>query len=285
MKNKTIILSPIFILFFILFSCQDATPKVKKKPMNTTKTIVNPTSKFSGNFTGIHNQKEIFVTLIPETDSKKINGVLTIDGRKAKIEVTENNGVCDGKIMEEDTQKQYSIVIKFIGQKLNCTIPFPELNNQVLSFNLDKSSLNFGGNGDSIVIENGTTITPGNSSHTNGSNHKRNPEVIGKWRFTEVLSSGSGEFYASFSTDYFIKINADGTAVTWTGKSAGGTNTVTIEGGYGTNVTQVRWYTNGKEFHFVDPQTNKEEVVSYYVEPSRIMFSSGNNKRVFQRIN
>lgn len=273
------------MLSLMLFSCQDATPKVKKKPMDPTKTILNPTSTFSGNFTGIHNQKEIFLTLIPETGSKKVNGVLIIDGRKAKIEVTENNGICKGKIMEEDTQKQYSIVIKFIGQKLNCTIPFPELNNQVLSFNLDKSSLTFGGNEDSIIIENGTTITNGNSSGTNGSNHKRNPEVIGKWRFTEVLSSGSGEFYASFSTDYFIRINADGTAITWTGKSAGGTNTVSIEGSYGTNLQQYQWYTNGKAFHFIDPQTNQEQVVNYYVEPSRMMFSYGNNKRVYQRIN
>lgn len=284
MNNKVIMLSQICIFFLLLFSCQDAKPKVKKKAMNDTKIVMNTTSKFSGNFSGIHNQKEIFITLIPETTSEKINGVLFLDGKKAKISAIEKNGICIGKIIEDDTKKQYAIVMKFAGKKLNCSITFPEFNNHILSFDLSKSNLTFDGNDNPISIENGSTVISGNSSNSY-SNQKRNPDVIGKWRFTEVLSSGSGEFYASFSTDYFIKINADGTAVTWTGRSAGGTNTVTIEGGYGTNVTQVRWYTNGKEFHFVDPQTNQEEVVNYYVEPSRMMFSSGNNKRVFERIN
>lgn len=284
MKNKIIILSQICILFLLLLSCQDVKPKVKKKAMNNTKIVMNPISKFSGNFSGIHNQKEIFITLIPETTSKRVSGVLILDGKKAKISVVEKKEICTGTIIEDDTKKQYSIVMKFAGKNLNCAITFPEFNNHILSFDLSKSTLTFNGNEDSISIENGNTITSGNSSD-NYSNQKRNPDVIGKWRFTEVLSSGSGEFYASFSTDYFIKINADGTAVTWTGRSAGGTNTVIIEGGYGTNVTQYEWYTNDKEFYFVNPQTRQEEVVSYYAERYRIMFSSGNNKRVFERIN
>ena len=283
MKNKIIILSQLCIFFILLFSCQDANTKVKSIAMNDTKTVLKTTSKFSGNFSGIHNQKEIYITLIPETTSKKVSGFLMMDGRKAKIDVTEQNGICNGKITEDDTKKQYAIVMKFTGEKLNCSITFPEFNNQVLSFNLSKSTSNLGRNENSVSTENKNTISSGKSN--NHSNYKRNPDVIGKWRFTEVISSGSGEFYASFSTDYFIKIHADGTAVTWTGKSAGGTNTVTIEGGYGTNVKQYQWYTNGKEFHFVNSQTGQEEAVNYYAEPSRMMFSYGNNKRVYQRIN
>lgn len=52
--------------------------------MNKTEIVAN-TSEFSGNFSGIHNQKEIFITLVPETNSAKVNGVLILDGKKAKI--------------------------------------------------------------------------------------------------------------------------------------------------------------------------------------------------------
>lgn len=265
------------LLFFALISCQD--PKVKtEKDVNlqTENVTMNrqPLSEFSGNFSGVNNNKEILVTLKPILNTKNISGVLLMDNQKAKIAAIENNGIIEGKITEESTQKSYAITAEIKEDQLYFNITFPEFNNQILALVLKKNSAN------SNVSNFNSTIA---SSSLN--NSTRDNSTVGKWRFTEVFSSGSGEFYASMSTDYFIKINADGTATTWTGKSAGGSNTVIIEGDYGTNVKQYWWFTKDKTFHFIDIETNEEQVVNYYAEPALIMFSFGNNKRVYQRIN
>ena len=74
--------------------------------------------------------------------------------------------------------------------------------------------------------------------------------MVGKWRFTEVISSGSGQFYSSFSTDYFLQFNANGSCTTWNGRSAGGSGNVSFESNDGTNIENANWYTEGKNVVF-----------------------------------
>lgn len=265
------------LLFFALTSCQDTKVKTEKDlNLQTDNVTMNRQmmSEFSGNFSGVNNDKEILVTLKPILNTKNISGVLLMDNQKAQIAAIENNGFIEGKITEEGSQKTYAITAEIKEGQLYFNITFPEFNNQILALVLKKNSSN----------ENVTNINP-NASSSSSNSSSRDNATVGKWRFTEVFSSGSGEFYASMSTDYFIKINGDGTATTWTGKSAGGSNTVIIEGDYGTNVKQYKWFTNDKNFHFIDIETNEEQVVNYYAEPALIMFSFENNKRVYQRIN
>jgi hypothetical protein len=273
-------INPTLLIFFALFSCQQN--KIKSETM--TKPVIQ---NLEGNYTGIHNQKEIYISLKAVSGTNKINGVLTMDGKEAKIEATGNDTSCTGVIVEDDTQKSYKITAELINTKLHFNITFPEYNNQILALILDRSTilLNEDGNNISINSDGGTIITSGESSGSSSKELNRDQAMVGKWRFTEVLSSGTGEFYASFSTDYFIRINSNGTLSTWIGKSGGGTNTVIVEGAYGSDYNEYGWYTNGKNFYFVDINTQKaEDPVSYYVEPNRMMFSKGANKRVYQRV-
>lgn len=117
---------------------------------------------------------------------------------------------------------------------------------------------------------------------TSGKN--RDQKLIGTWRNTEVISSGSGEFYSSFSTDYFATFNADGTALIWTGKSAGGSKSVMIDANASNNVQKMEWYTAGKSLYLVDPRSKKESFVTFYAEPSRMMLTSNSSKKVYHRV-
>lgn len=282
------IINPTILIFFVLFSCQEN--KVKSETMKQTAKIeeAKPSRKnFEGNYTGTHNQKEIYVSLQEIPNTNKISGVLTMGGQQAKITATQNDRLCTGIIVEDDTRKSYKITAEIVNTKLHFNITFPEFNNQVLALVLDRSTivLNGADNEISINSDGETVITSGEIAGSSSKNFNRDRAMVGKWRFTEVISSGTGEFYASFSTDYFIRINSNGTLSTWIGKSAGGTNTMIIEGAYGANFNEYGWYTNGKNFYFVDIHTQQaEDPVTYYAEANRMMLSKGTNKRVYQRV-
>ncbi len=266
MKNETGLLLRILFLALLFISCQEHKSKNIEKPiLNLANNMIKESSKFSGNFSGLNNGKEIFVALKSGDSSTEISGVLTMDGEQAVINAIENNGSCSGSIIESNSTKSYAITIIFLEDKMNFSITFPEYNNQVLKLVLSKSDT-------TVPVKKVTT------------GKELNPNVVGKWRFTEVISSGSGGFYASFSTDYFLMVNADGTAATWIGASAGGTNAYSIDGDYGSNIEQFHWYTSGKSFYFVEVQSKQESNVTYYVEPSVMLFSVGDDKRLYERV-
>lgn len=278
-----------FILFFALFSCQQSKEKTNLTDASKiTKTIaVKNSSPFVGNYSGIQNQKEIFVSLSAVPNTNKIKGVLILDGKQAQIATTETNAICTGIITEDGTLKKYNIVLKIIDNKLHLDMVMPEHNNQVLALVLERSTLTLNRGGDNITIDNeyGNVITSGSNSGSSTKTLNRDRALVGKWRFTEVISSGSGQFYSSFSTDYFIRIKSNGTLSSWTGRSAGGTNAVIIEGDYGGNYHEFGWYTQGNNLYFTDLTTQQAEApVSYYAEANRMMLSGGTNKRVYQRV-
>lgn len=275
-------------MFLAIFSCQEskAQSNVSIKPniskITGTKTAV---SNFVGNFSGTHNEKEIFVTLTAIPRTNKIKGVLTMDGRTAQIAATEINAVCIGKIIEDDTQKKYNITAEIVNRKLHFNITFPEYNNQILALVLDRSTLTtnqgdspitFDTSGDGII-----SSTPSNTSSTKPVNRDR--ALVGKWRFTEVISSGSGQFYSSFSTDYFMQLSANGECRTWTGSSAGSSGNVSYNGSGSSNLEIAQWRTFGKNIVFINPTNNREMSIPYYAEENRMMLK-GNLKRVYQRI-
>ena len=275
-------------IFVALLSCQDqvASKNMPKKPkIAKTTATKNVTSNFVGNFSGTHNDKEIFVTLTAIPRTNKIKGVLTMDGRTAQIAATEINGVCTGKIIEDDTQKKYNITAEIVNRKLHFNITFPEYNNQILALVLDRSTLTtnqgdspitFDTSGDGII-----SSTSSNTSSTKPVNRDR--ALIGKWRFTEVISSGSGQFYSSFSTDYFMQLSANGECRTWTGSSAGVSGNVSYDGSGSSNLEIAQWRTFGKNIVFINPTNDREMSIPYYAEENRMMLK-GSLNRVYQRI-
>ena len=275
-------------IFVALLSCQEqvACKNTHKKPkIAKTAATKKVTSNFVGNFSGTRNQKEIFVTLTAIPRTNKIKGVLTMDGRTAQIAATEINGVCTGKIIEDDTQKKYNITAEIVNRKLHFNITFPEYNNQILALVLDRSTLTTN-QGDSPI----TFDTSGDgiisSTPSNGSSTKpviRDRALVGKWRFTEVISSGSGQFYSSFSTDYFMQLSANGECRTWTGSSAGSSGNVSYDGSGSSNLEIAQWRTVAKNIVFINPTNDREMSIPYYAEENRMMLK-GSLNRVYQRI-
>ena len=123
------------------------------------------------------------------------------------------------------------------------------------------------------------------SQNTNQMN--RDGKIIGVWRHTEVISSGSGEFYASMTTDDFVEFRENGSVATWVGDSMAGNVDMTFESNNNKNVQEGLWNTNAShnQVLFTDPVTKQEVLVNYYLENNNLMFSNGNNRKIYEKIN
>ena len=98
-----------------------------------------------------------------------------------------------------------------------------------------------------------------------------NPEFIGTWRFTEVLSSGG----FTVVTDYFFQFKTNGEVDSWFGTSSNPVNNLTTSG----------WYTNGNNLVLFNLQTKVEESVTFLISPAgNTLLFNGNSTRVFQKI-
>ena len=286
--KRYIMIIQTFILFLAMLSCQEQKPKNKTTTKSKISKVVvakRPLSHFAGNFSGTHNNKEIFVTLKAVPRTSKISGILTMEGKEATIAATETSATnCNGIITENDTKKRYNITAAIVNKKLHFNITFPEYNNQILALVLERSNLVTNQGGNTIAIDSGGgTTTSSGSSGTSTKKNNRDRALVGKWRFTEVISSESGQFYSSFSTDYFLQFNANGECRTWTGSSAGGSGNVSYDGAGNTNLEIAQWYTFGKNVVFVNSNTNKELSIPYFAEENRMMLK-GSLNRVYQRI-
>ena len=245
------------------------TKPVKKTVKKAVKPVINAKQQvvsFSGTYAGEIKGMLLSIQLIHK--EKAVTGSFTMNGEQATINGTVSNSICSGKITEDRTNITYRFSAEKSGQNLNFTLLDPNQTVPGVKIVLKKNSA--------------TANTP---VVKNTSGMSRNPALIGTWRNTEVISSGSGEFYSSFSTDYFVKFDGNGNASIWTGKSAGGTRNVTIDAPQGTQVQRMEWYTEGKSLIFVDPKSRQKEAVSFYAEPGRMMLTGKNSKKVYQRIN
>lgn len=232
-------------------------------PINKKLIAVKQVNNFAGTYSVTLQGTLMSITLF--TNGDKVTGNFLMNGQQAKITGTVKDLICSGKIVEDETGKSYNFEADRKDDYLNFAFAIPEQNNQVVKLLMKKE-----------VISKTSTATI---------NKSRNQLLIGTWRYTEVISSGSGQFYSSFATDYFVKFNQNGSAQIWTGKSAGGTNGVTIDSAKPGTVQNAEWYTEGKLLYFVDPGTKSKSSIIYYAEPSRMMLTKGNSKKVYQKIN
>lgn len=250
----------IILLATALLFCLETDAQKKPSTNKTTVKAKQAQTLFAGDYEGLNGGKTVAISL--KQTGNNLSGSLLMNGETAKITGLGKNNIANGQIVEDVSGKAYSFNAERKLNDLYFTITFPEFNNQTVRLTLQKIKAN------SIA-----------------SNKNRDQKLIGTWRNTEVISSGSGQFYSSFSTDYFTRFNADGTVYIWTGKSAGGTKDVTIDGTGGANMQKMNWYTNGKTLYLVNPQNKQQSSVGFYAEPSRIMLSSAKSKKVYQRVN
>lgn len=275
--QKTLLSLPLCMMLLALVNCSETNiAKGQIKPTSTKNMVVakpkvvqakkatpivkTQTNNFAGSYAVTHQGTEMFIIL--KTNGDAVTGTFLMNGQQAKINGIVKKSVCTGKIVEDDTGKAYNFKADRKGEVLNFSFTIPEQNNQLVSLVLNKLA---------------TAVT--NTLNTN-----KNPFLIGTWRNTEVLSSGSGELYTSFTTDYFVKLDANGLAFIWTGKSAGGSNGITIDSAKPGSVQKMEWYTAGKILYLVNPITKQKAPINFYAEESRMMLTSGSTKKVYQRV-
>ncbi|WP_395047506.1 hypothetical protein [Flavobacterium sp.] len=126
-----------------------------------------------------------------------------------------------------------------------------------------------------------------NSTNQKAKKMNRDQRMIGTWRHTEVISSGSGEFYASMTTDDFMEFKANGIVTTWVGTAAAGNADMTFENKEEGNAQEGLWKTNDShtQVTFTDPISKQEATTNYFLEDTHLMFSNGNSKKVYEKIN
>ncbi|WP_300566925.1 hypothetical protein [Flavobacterium sp.] len=122
-----------------------------------------------------------------------------------------------------------------------------------------------------------------NSTKVKATQKDRDQKIVGTWRHTEVISSGSGESYISMTTDDFIEFRSNGSVATWVGDAIAGNFESKSDG----EVQEGLWNTNNShnQIIFTDPATKQEARTQYYLENEHLMFSNGNSKKVYEKIN
>ncbi|RYY54712.1 MAG: hypothetical protein EOO09_13280 [Chitinophagaceae bacterium] len=218
--------------------------------------------KFSGEQPGIISSADLV------QDGTNLSGTVTINGKKAAVSGTVQDSSITGTLDDEETDKVYAYTGYIEKGELHFSITFPELNNQVIE----------------LVMKQGAAVASGPGTKISNPNASRDVRLIGLWRYTEVLSSGSGSNYGSLATDYFMELKADGTLLSWTGKSAGGAGGQGVSSEGNANVSKGEWYTEAKVLVMVDPAKGEKASVQFMADANRIMFVNGNNKRVWQRV-
>lgn len=221
--------------------------------------------KFSGQFAG--SQNGIQSTADLTVTGQQLGGSVSMNGNKATVTGTITDSISTGTVYDVVTGKTYSYYSKLRGNELSFSITFPELNDQAIQLQMQR-----------------VTITAANEKIVNDPSKKKDPRLVGTWRYTDIITSGSGGNFGSFSTDYFMEFKADGTVLSWMGNSGGGVGDQSISSSGNGRVDKGQWYTEEKTLFLVDPTTGQKISMLFYAETNRIMLhNGGDNKKVWER--
>jgi hypothetical protein len=219
---------------------------------------------FSGMQTGITSSAELTV------QDKQLMGRIIMNGKGADVKGIIKDSVSTGTVYDIELNKSYAYSSVIRQNELHFFITFPELNNQAIEL---------------ILKRDDASAEKSSIADSRFKTYSKDAKLYGVWRYTEVISSGSGDNYASFATDYFMEFKADGTAFSWTGKSAGGSGNISIEGKAPASAEKGQWYTEGKTLFLIDPVTKQKVSILFFAEEKRMMLhNGGNEKKIFQRI-
>ena len=237
-------------LIFLIFSTGCMNNGVQSQPF---------AGSFSGQQPGINSSATITVK------GSDLSGKFELNGRPGNIKGSSNGTNCQGILFDIEMQKNYAFTGAVSEDSLYMAIVFPELNNQVINLQMKRLA----------------RMPETEKINVDG---ERNNALVGLWRYTETFSSGSGDNYASLSTDYFMEFKADGTLYSWTGKSAGGTADMSLERN-ASSAEKAGWYTQDKTLFLVDPATGNKSSVLFYAEENRMMLHNGGaEKKILTRV-
>lgn len=238
------------LLAFLLSTTACMNPAAQAQPM---------TGSFAGRQPGLNSAISL------KANGNAVTGNFELNGRPGTVQASMDGSTLQGNLYDVQMQKNYAFTGYLQQDSLYLSIVFPELNNQAVQLQM-------------IRLAEQTATT-----NTNPPVGNRNPALVGLWRYTETFSSGSGDNYASFSTDYFMEFKTDGTVFSWTGKSAGGSNNLTIEG-CPSGTQKAGWTTDGKTLFLTDLASGQKASLLFYAEANRMMLHNGAEKKIMTRL-
>lgn len=217
---------------------------------------------YGGNHAGVASAAAIRVS------GDRLSGEVMLNDKVATIYGTIDGLSTTGTLKDGETGELYNYTGRLYGDELRLTCTAAGDNSQAVELILYRK--NGSANPDA-----GTSTRKEESGN---SSKERNSGLVGVWKNTEVL--GGGEM--SFSTEYFMEFNEDGTMRSWTGQSAGSGMSMDSDEA---NAGRGEWYTEGNKLYFFDPVTKQDGYTLYSVSESGLLLhNGGSDKKVFQRV-
>ncbi len=220
-----------------------------------------PRKNFQGKFSGDISGNPISATLTLEKDVLK--GSLLLAGKGAALKGTIKKDSTTGIITDDETGTVYTYRGRVDENELRISITFPELENKEIE----------------MIMKKVNTATAKREKQS-GNVNDRNLQLIGLWKYTEILGAGGG---GSMTNETMLQFIGDGSFYTWPGQSSG-------PGGYyrgedKSKATKGEWYTKGKQLYLVDPATKESQYVNFSVSESGLLFTGDNGKRIYKKMN
>lgn len=236
-----------YILIIVLFSCAMCNNKQK------------PGEEFEGRFKGTTDGISASANL--ELRDGRLEGILTMNGQSADLEGKIDDKGAWGTLYDKTTTKKYKYEAEVLDDELIFSITFPELNDRVIKLNMRRENVSQ------------------TKKRDRGKTGDLDPALFGTWKHTEILGGNGGE---SMTNESLMEFRDDGSCLSWPGRSSG-------PGYYRdedrSNASSGKWYTEGGQLFFVDPETGQDASTNYSVNENGLLMSNGGSgKKVWERI-
>lgn len=232
---------------------------------------------FNGKYATTQNGIECVVEF-KQAANQQVTGQINIGNEKGTLKGAVANGIASGTILDVSTQQVFKFEAEIAEAMLTFIMYVKDETSGVsvpLTFLMERSD------GAGTPSTPPSTANTGNLDMAKAPKKTRDAKLVGIWRTTETINSGSGEFYMGMSTDYFMQFTKEGIAGVWQGKSGGGGANTSFSSEGDRGVTQVYWYSEAAIFTLVDPNTKEEVKTKYQFHDGQLVTTNRNGKYVF----
>lgn len=239
---------------------------------------------FAQNFTGKYITTQNGIECIVEfkqAANQQVSGQINIGNEKGTLKGAVANGIASGTIQDASTQQIFKFEAEVAEPMLTFIMYVKDESSGVsvpLTFLMERTS---GAGTQSSTTTQPSTSNTGNLDPAKAPKKARDAKLVGIWRTTETINSGSGEFYMGMSTDYFMQFTQEGIAGVWQGKSGGGGAGSSFSSEGDSGVTAVYWYSEAAIFTLADPNTKEEVKTKYQFHDGQLVTTNRNGKYVF----
>lgn len=213
-----------------------------------------------------------------QSSNQQLRGLLAIGDEKGTVKGVISNGIASGTITDASTQQVFQFEASLEEPYLAFVMYVKDEDSGLsapITFVLERST-----HAADALADTDTKLTS-NLDPAKAPKKSRDVQLVGIWRTTENRSSGTGEFYMSMSTDYFMQFTQEGIAGVWKGKSAGGGAGSSFAKEADGEITQVFWYSEKAVFVLVDPNSKEELKTAYQFHDGKLVTTDRDGKYIF----